>query len=588
MRPAPASGTMPPMSKARRGADPLPATAGMRVRVGQHSAAGTKGANEDACGIRIPEGGAAALKGIAAVVADGVTAAEAGKEAAEACVQGFLADYYATPESWTVKHAAGRVITALNRWLYGQSSRGGRMASTLTAVVLKSGVAHVFHVGDSRAWRLRGRDLEQLTRDHEAQVGERTFLGRAMGVEPGVEIDYRRVELEAGDVLALTTDGVHGVVPAARLRELLADAARDPEATARAVVEAAHAAGGTDDATCQVLLVEAAGEADEESLYARLTELPFPPPLEPGMVLDGYRILRELHASSRTQVYLAEEPGTGRRVVLKTPSVNYQDDPAYIERFLQEEWIGRRVRSPHLLRVLEPAGPRRFLYYVTEHVEGRSLRQWMDDRGPADLDTARDFLEQIGAGLQALHRLDTVHQDLKPENVLIDADGRLRIIDYGSARVAGLEELRVPWRRDAQVGTYGYLAPEVMQGYPGTPAADVYALGVIAYELLSGRLPYGRPLTPRTAAKARYRPLPRLNPDVPAWVDGAIRKAVSLDPRRRYQEVAELLHDLRRPNPALVPADGLPLIERDPVAFWRGLALVLGGLCVVLLYLLAR
>ncbi|HHQ42147.1 MAG TPA: bifunctional protein-serine/threonine kinase/phosphatase, partial [Chromatiales bacterium] len=438
MRPAPASGTMPPMSKARRGADPLPATAGMRVRVGQHSAAGTKGANEDACGIRIPEGGAAALKGIAAVVADGVTAAEAGKEAAEACVQGFLADYYATPESWTVKHAAGRVITALNRWLYGQSSRGGRMASTLTAVVLKSGVAHVFHVGDSRAWRLRGRDLEQLTRDHEAQVGERTFLGRAMGVEPGVEIDYRRVELEAGDVLALTTDGVHGVVPAARLRELLADAARDPEATARAVVEAAHAAGGTDDATCQVLLVEAAGEADEESLYARLTELPFPPPLEPGMVLDGYRILRELHASSRTQVYLAEEPGTGRRVVLKTPSVNYQDDPAYIERFLQEEWIGRRVRSPHLLRVLEPAGPRRFLYYVTEHVEGRSLRQWMDDRGPADLDTARDFLGQIGAGLQALHRLDTVHQDLKPENVLIDADGRLRIIDYGSARVAGL------------------------------------------------------------------------------------------------------------------------------------------------------
>ena len=111
---------------------------------------------------------------------------------------------------------------------------------------------------------------------------------------------------------------------------------------------------------------------------------------------------------------------------------------------------------------------------------------------------------------------------------------------------------------------------------------------MIAYELLSGRLPYGRPLTPRTAAKARYRPLPRLNPEVPAWVDGAIRKAVSLDPRRRYQEVAEFLHDLRRPNPALVPADGLPLIERDPVAFWRGLALALGGLCVVLLYLLAR
>ncbi|RMD79256.1 MAG: bifunctional protein-serine/threonine kinase/phosphatase [Gammaproteobacteria bacterium] len=579
----------------RAGEGPLPA-APPRLRVGQHSAAGPKPLNEDSCGIRLPEGGPALWKGAAAVVADGVSAAEAGKEAAEACVQGFLGDYYSTPDSWTVKHAAGRVITALNRWLYGQSAAGRGMVSTLTAVVVKGGSAHLFHVGDSRAWRLRRGELEQLTRDHQARVGERRFLARAMGLEPGVEIDYRRLGLEAGDVLALTTDGVHDVLAPEDLARLLEGAAADPEAAARRVVEAALAAGTRDNATCQVLAVEALGEADEEGLYARLQELPFPPPLEPGMILDGYRILRELHASARTQVYLALEPGTGRRVVLKTPSPSYQDDPAYIERFLHEEWIGRRVRSPHLLRFLEPRGPRQFLYQVTEHVEGQTLRQWMDDRlgrrrggpgaGPADLETARGLLEQIGKGLQALHRMDTVHLDLKPENVLVDRHGTVKLIDFGSARVGGLEELAVPWRRDGALGTLGYLAPEILQGYPATPRADVYSLGVLAYELLSGGHPYGGPLDPRRLGRARYRPLSQRLPEIPAWVDGAIRKAVSLDPRRRQAEVAELLHDLRHPNPELVPREPLPLLERDPVAFWRGAALLLAGLCALLLGLL--
>ncbi len=572
---------------------PQPPAAGPRLRVGQHSAAGPKPTNEDSCGIRVPEGGAALWKGVAAVVADGVSAAEAGKEAAEACVQGFLGDYYSTPDSWSVKHAAGQVITALNRWLYGQCAAGRGMLATFTAVVVKGSSAHLFHVGDSRAWLLRGEELEQLTRDHCARAGERVLLARAMGLEPGVEIDYRRLGLEPGDLLALTTDGVHDTLPRSELARLLAQGREDPEGAARAVVEAALAAGTTDNATCQILVVDALGQADEESLYARLQELPFPPSLEPGAVLDGYRILRELHASARSQIYLALEPETGREVVIKVPDPRYQDDPAYIERFLHEEWIGRRVSGPHVLRHLEPKRPRRFLYQVTEHVPGKTLRQWMDDRrrpgrGPADLDTARELVEQIGKGLQALHRLDTVHGDLKPENVLVDTHGTAKLIDLGSARVAGLEELEVPWQRDAALGTLGYLAPEVMQGYPATVRSDLYSLGVVAYELLAGTLPYGGPLSPRRLRGARYRPLTERVPEIPAWVDGAIRQAVSLDPARRQEEVAELVHDLRRPRPELVPDRPAPLLERDPVGFWRGAALLLAGLCLLLLTLLLR
>lgn len=209
-------------------------------------------------------------------------------------------------------------------------------------------------------------------------------------------------------------------------------------------------------------------------------------------------------------------------------------------------------------------------------------------RGAADLETARGLVEQIGRGLQTLRRMDTVHQDLKPENVLIDRHGTVRLIDLGSARVASLDELEVPWQRDVAQGTLGYVAPELLAGYSGTPRSDLYSLGVLAYELLSGEHPYGGPLDPRRLRRTRYRPLsPRL-PEVPAWVDGAIRKAVSLDPRRRQAEVAEFLQDLRRPDPELVPREPQPLLERDPVAFWRGAALLLGGLCLILLTLLAR
>ncbi len=200
--------------------------AGLELRVGQHSDGGVKGENEDACGIRIPAGELLLTKGAAAVVADGMSGAEAGREAAETCVQGFLADYYSTPESWSVKRSGSRVLGALNRWLYGRGQRqyGGPrgLVSTLSALVIKSSTAHLFHVGDSRIHRLQGGELEALTRDHQVQVaGGRTYLARAVGIDHHLDIDYRTVAVERGDCFCLTTDGVHEVLGREALAELL-------------------------------------------------------------------------------------------------------------------------------------------------------------------------------------------------------------------------------------------------------------------------------------------------------------------------------------------------------------------------------
>ncbi|HSG06456.1 MAG TPA: protein phosphatase 2C domain-containing protein, partial [Nitrospiria bacterium] len=391
----------------------------LKVLAGQYSTAGEKPSNDDSCGIRIPDGSLLATKGVAAVIADGMSGSEAGREAAEVCVLGFLSDYYSTPDSWSVKKSAGKILTTLNHWLCGQgeraysSSRG--MVTTLSALVLKSSTAYVFHVGDTRIYRLRQGDLECLTDDHRMIVSkDRQYLARAMGVDIHLAIDCRTVPVEPGDLFFLATDGIHDFLSKDDLKNHL-NAMTNPEQTVRKVVEHARRAGSNDNLTCQLIRVEHLPIQDRNELYERLTELPFPPPLETGMVLDGYRILREIHSSNRTELYLAFDTMSGTEVVLKTPSVNFEDDPGFIDRFLHEEWAGKRLNSDHVLKILDPKRPRSCLYYVTEKVEGQTLRQWMLDNPRPALSRVREAVEQIARGLRAFHRLEMVHRDLKPE-----------------------------------------------------------------------------------------------------------------------------------------------------------------------------
>lgn len=256
---------------------------------------------------------------------------------------------------------------------------------------------------------------------------------------------------------------------------------------------------------------------------------------------------------------------------------------------MNEEWAARRLNSPYVLRFREPPAKRQFLYCVTEYVDGPTLRDWMHHNPEPALDQVRDIVRQLAAGLRALHRMEMVHQDLKPENVIIDADGTVKIIDLGAVRIRGIEQIALPWSRDGYLGTERYAAPECLEGLPATPRSDRYALGVIAYELLTGRLPYRRPPTPGSRWALHYRSARECNPDVPAWVDGCLEKSVALNPDKRYESLSEFLQDLNRPNPALVPSETAPLIERLSLSSWKLIAgLSLLANVVLLLLLLAR
>ncbi len=564
----------------------------LEVSAGQYSVAGIKNQNDDSCGIKIPEDDLRMTKGITAVIADGMSGSEGGREAAEACVLGFLSDYYSTPESWTVKTSGGKVLGALNRWLCSQgqhqhaSSKG--MVTTFSALIIKSTTAHLLHVGDTRIYRFRRGDLECLTRDHRVVISsEKQYLSRAMGIDVDLHIDYKSMPVEKGDLFLLTTDGIHEYVSREEMIILLEEA-DDPEKTVHQIIEKASRNGSHDNLTCQIMTVDKLPLHNKEDLYQKLTELPFPPPLEPGMMLDGYRIIRELHASKQTQIYLALDTETQTKVVLKTPSVNFEDDPGYIERFLHEEWAGRRLHSPHILKILELKRRRSCLYFVTEYVEGETLRQWMSDHPHPSIIQVRKIVNQIMTGLMAFHHMEMLHRDLKPDNILIDTQGTVKIIDFGSSKIAGIEEIDVPWERSQLLGTRNYTAPEYLLGSAGTEHSDLFSLGVMTYEMLTGNLPYKEELNIKNLTRLSYISARRHNPEIPAWLDKTLEKAVHKDPRNRYTVLSEFLYDLSHPNPAFLSKEVPPLLERDPITFWKSLVIVLVLVNILLLYLLSK
>ena len=570
----------------------------LKISVGQYSDKGRKETNQDFHGVLVPDEPLLSLKGIAIVLADGISSSSVSRIAAESAVKGFLTDYYCTSESWSVKTSAQRVLAATNSWLHAQTRRSQYShdmdkgyVCTLSALVIKSTTAHIFHVGDSRIYRVSGNALEQLTEDHRVIISsQQSYLGRALGVNPQIEIDYQALQVEAGDLFVLATDGVYEHASARFIATAIRDGAEDLDAVAKIIVEQAYEQGSPDNLTVQIVRIDAAPAGEASEVFGQPSELPLPPLLEARMLFDGYRIVRELHASSRSHIYLAVDADSDELVALKIPSIDLRGDPAYLKRFMMEEWVARRIDSAHVLKPCLQSRKRNYLYVVTEFIEGKTLTQWMIDNPKPDLEAIRGIVEQLARGLRAFHRKEMLHQDLRPENVMIDRTGTVKIIDFGSVRVTGVVEASPPAGDDDILGTHQYTAPEYFLGDNGSSRSDIFSLGVITYQMLTGRLPYGAAMA-RARTRAQQRKLKYATAlddasEIPAWIDGVLKKAVHPDPYKRYEALSEFVHDLRFPNAAFVNAAPAPLIERNPLLFWKGLSAVLVLVVVVLLALL--
>ncbi|MGR8930142.1 MAG: protein kinase domain-containing protein [Gammaproteobacteria bacterium] len=567
----------------------------LRIALGQYSDKGRKAVNQDFHGFYIPKPPLLTTKGIAIALADGISSSEVSQVAAEAAVSGFLTDYFCTPEAWSVKRSAQRVLRATNSWLYAHTRQSQYRydadkgyVCTFSAMAIKAGTAHIFHVGDTRIYRRQGNTLEQLTHDHRLWLSkDKSCLSRALGINQQVEIDYQALPIEKGDVFVLASDGVYEFVSANSMVEAIDQHFADLDAAAKLIVEQAFYQGSDDNLTVQIVRIDALSDRDGNAIYRQANELAFPPILDARMELDGYKIIRPLHASSRSHVYLALNHETDTPVVIKAPSIDLRGDEAYLERFLMEEWIARRIDSPYVLKSCSRTGKRDCLYLVTEFIDGQTLKQWMLDNPKPNIAAVRDIVEQIAKGLRAFHRLEMLHQDLRPDNIMIDSTGTVKIIDFGSTKVAGLSETIVASKVDHILGTAQYTAPEYFLGEGGTARSDLYSLGVITYQMLSGRLPYGvEVVKARTRAaqmKLKYRSVLHDEREIPAWIDEVLKKAVHPNPYRRYDDLSEFIHELREPNPAFLNKSRPPLMERDPVLFWKGVSLMLTLIIVALL-----
>ena len=572
----------------------------LSVSVGQYSDKGRKALNQDAIGLLMPQEPLLTAKGIAMAIADGISSSEVSDIASKAVVRGFLDDYYCTSETWSVKKSAQQVISALNSWLFSQTQksdfrfeRDKGYVCTLSAVVLKSTSAHWFHLGDSRIYLLRQGELSQLTQDHRhVESVDLSYLSRAMGVQNQLELDSDSVDLQVNDILILTTDGIYEFVNASKLVELIELHKDDLDQAAKLIAQSALDNGSDDNLSMQILKVDSLPSLDVKEKLQQLTELPYPPILEVRQQFDGYHILKDIHASSRSHVYLAQDEtqtNTHRPLIIKTPSIDLRDDAAYLERFLQEEWIARRIDNVHVLKPYAHSRQRHFLYTAFEYIDGQTLSQWMIDNPTPDVESVRNIVEQIAIGLGAFHRLEMLHQDLRPQNIMIDKSGVVKIIDFGSTRVAGLEEIASPFETQHLLGTAQYSAPEYFLGEAGTARSDLFSLAVITYQMLSGRLPYGAEVakarTQQAQFKLRYQTVLHEDKEIPAWLDDTLRKALQPNPYKRHSELSEFVYELRHPSKAFLAKTRAPLLERNPVAFWQSVSAML---LVAVIILLAR
>ncbi len=544
---------------------------------------GQKPLNQDAVAAYIPTTQQFISKGALFAVADGISTSEVSHIASQTAVNALLNDYYATSELWSTKQSALKVISATNAWLHAQSMKmEGRFdlnkgyVCTLSALIIKSRTAYLMHCGDCRIYRLTSSEsssLEPLTADQRTYSAQQSYLANAMGLHPHLHMDFSEQSLDVGERYLIASDGLFDFVSDEQIAEVLRST--ETEQCAEKLCQLAIEAESDDNISVVVVEVQQLPLAETSELDSIV--LATPNGVKVGDKLDEFVLRKELHSGSRSRVFAATKGDDEQaHYAIKLLSQELSGELQAKESLLLEQWVGQRLNHRNLLGYSQFNAPSS-LYAVSQYFDGVTLEQWRLDNPKPRLTEVRDVIFQVAAGLQAMHRNEMVHQDVRPANIMLNQHGLAVVIDFGAAKVAGIEE-RV--KSDVQIkGTAQYSAPELFLGEVSSAQSDQFSLAVICYQLLTGHLPYGpvvaRTSTTRQQQALRYVPIATYRDDIPEWVDRAIAKACEIKPHKRYLELALFTHDLTRPNPAFVGRNNLPVVEKNPVLFWQRCCLAL-------------
>jgi serine/threonine protein phosphatase PrpC len=553
----------------------------LQLTFGEASATGPREENQDALRVVTPAPALAASKGYLFAVADGVSQCADGGLAARTTLQALALDYYSTPETWAVAQSLDRLLAAHNRWL--QANGGGQpLLTTLTTLVLRGRRFTLAHVGDCRAYRWHAGQLERLSEDHVwEQPGMQHVLKRALGLDQHLLVDYLDGELHEGESFLIVSDGIWAVLGDGGIRRILQDE-NDPTAAAQALVSAAHLAGSQDNASALLVRIDGLPESALADTLAQLHHWPLPPRLREGQNFEGWQVERLLGESRQSLLYRVRD-AQDRRWLLKTLPASRHDEPDAGPALLQEEWFLRRVAGRYFPE-LHPLPQRQHLYYVQREYPGETLAEHLRLTGPLGLPEWLDLAPQLLRALGMLHRRNILHRDIKPENLLWGDDGELRLLDFGLAYCPGLSKDQA----HALPGTPSYIAPEAFAGAAPSAQQDLYATGVTLYHLLTGHYPYGEIEPFQHPRFGTPVPASRYRPDLPAWIDESLNRALTADPAQRFETAEEWLLNLEQAERQALSQRPRPLLEREPLKVWRGMALLSLLLNLLLIVLLIR
>lgn len=559
----------------------------LKILIGQSSQTGPRDRNEDYVGVVTPENEQLAVKGAIVAIADGVGGNAGGREAAEMTVRSVLSDYYATPDTWEAHAALDKVLSAANRWVLSQSMNHrylAGMATTLSLLVLRGQRYYLAHVGDTRIYQLRQGRLEQLTTDHVWDRPDmRHVLKRAVGLDMHLVVDYADGSLQQGDVYALLSDGVWETLGQKAIHEAL-QMYDNPQMVADHLTKSALANGGNDNASALVVRIEEIGTDNLSDLLTLGKHLIAPPRLKVGEQLDGFEIVSLIHESRASLLYQVRNLQSGQLSVMKTLQPILAEDAETCQALINEEWLAKRVVSKYVPQVL-PLNPekRSKLYYMMSWHSGETLQQSLDSGHHFTATQVAQIGTELVRGLGALHRLNILHRDIKPDNVHMGDDKQLRILDLGVALSNGTAN--IPTMQNP--GTPSFMAPELFAGEPASVSSDIYAVGVTLYQLLTRRYPYGEIEPFQNPRFGEPVPPTRYRPDIPQWLENIVLKAVSRLPQQRFETAEEMLLALEHGElkPILPPAR-TPLIARARLVKWQWIAIFSLLVNFFLIYLL--
>ncbi len=545
----------------------------MKLTYSQLSSAGpVRKTNEDWCWFWEPQNeDEYCTRGAVAALADGAGGHGDGDVASRLAVEVAIRRFLEVKPGTRVKQTLDRMFTTANIAVYdrGMTKRHvNRMATTLTVAIFRDAEVTVGHVGDCRSYLVSSDGhIEQITTDHnyaaaqhklglltpqEASTSElRCLLTRSIGKDITVQVDTYSRPIRDGCILVQCSDGLYVHVTDQEIQEAVTKLA--PAEACRQLVELAEKRGSDDNLSIQVIAISDVPVishhlgrpiyTDKNNAMHAESEI--------GQVLDDrFELTEVISRSGMASIYKALDRQTGQTVAVKVPFMQFESDPAFFSRFQREEEIGRLLNHPYILHVVPVEGKKSRPYIAMELLEGQTLRELMRNAGTLSVPDALVIASHICDALEHMHKHEIIHRDLKPENIMNCKDGSQRIMDFGIAKAAALRRLTFAGFSPA-MGTPDYMAPEQVKGKRGDARTDIYALGAVLYEMLTGAPPF-EGANPYLVMNARLVGDPvaprKRNPNIPPQVEEIILRALEREPNDRYQSAAEMKADLDHPE----------------------------------------